>query len=343
VEVNTRVATPIGETFHAEELVVDAASFFLERHDEDVASSGVDAFSIMAPWPGDMFEQAVGRIEHYHRLVEGETRLRLAERPEDIRSSKANAQVAVILGAQDSLFIGNQLARLDTFQRLGLRYMQLTYNDRNLVGDGCAESSDAGLSRFGRQLVKAMPEAGIVMDVTHAGERTALEALKLATAPAIASHANPRALYDNPRNLTDDVIRAIADTGGVVGCTLPSPFNYAGGPELPTLEQFGAAIEYVISLVGEDHVAIGSDLVATAGAYAPELSARLRPDLYEISGPFYNRFGVEPRVRKVQGISTMREYPLLTQLLLDRGHSKATVRKIVGINLMRVHEAVWVS
>lgn len=329
--------------FHSEALVIDAASFFLEGYDADVAASGVDAFSIMAPWPGDMFEQAVARIESYHRLIEGEARLRLAERPADISTAKADGQVALILGAQDSLFVGNQLARLDTFRRLGLRYMQLTYNDRNLVGDGCAEPTDAGLSRFGRELVKAMPQAGLVMDVTHAGANTALEALKLTRAPAIASHANPRALYDNARNLTDDVIRAIADTGGVVGCTLPSPFNYAGGQELPRLEHFAAAIEYVIDLVGEDHVAIGSDLVATAGAYAPGLSARLRPDLYTISGRFYHRFGIEPRVRKVQGISAMSEYPVLTRLLLDRGHAPATVRKVVGLNLLRVHESVWLG
>src|SRR5690606_35311404 len=137
---------------------------------------------------------------------------------------------------QDSLFLGERVGRLDTFRRLGLRYMQLTYNNRNLIGDGCAEPTDAGLSRFGRELVKAMSSSGIVMDVTHAGPRTALEALKLATQPAIASHANPRTLYENARNLTDDVIRAIADTGGVVGCTLPSPFNYAGDGRLPTLD-----------------------------------------------------------------------------------------------------------
>lgn len=81
-----------------EELVVNGANFFLEDHDEDVAASGVDVFGIMAPWPGDMFEQAIGRIEHYHRLAEGETRLRLAERPEGVRSARANGPVAVILG-----------------------------------------------------------------------------------------------------------------------------------------------------------------------------------------------------------------------------------------------------
>ncbi len=329
--------------FHEDALVLDAASFFLEGYDDDIAASGVDSFNIMAPWPGDDFEQAVARLEGYRALVLGEARLRLAEGPADILAAKSQRQVAVVLGAQDSLFMGDDVSRLDTFKKLGLRYLQLTYNYRNLVGDGCAEATDAGLSHFGRELVQALPAAGIVMDVTHAGERTALEALTLVNAPAIASHANPRALYDNPRNLTDDVIRAIADTGGVVGCTLPSPFNYAGGGELPTLEQFAAAIEYVIDLVGDDHVAIGSDLVATAGAYDPELSARLRPDLYTISGTFYHRFGIDPSVRKVQGIKAMREYPVLTQLLLDRGHSPARVHKILGLNLFRVYQRNWLS
>lgn len=332
---------PDPATFHAEALVLDAASFFLQGYDDDIAASGVDSFNIMAPWPADGFEQAVTRIEEYRELVRRDERLVIAERPQDVRAAKERGRKAIVLGAQDSLFIGTRLGRLDTFARLGLRYMQLTYNERNLVGDGCAEPTDAGLSRFGRELVKAMPQAGIVMDVTHAGPRTALEALKLATAPAIASHANPRALYENPRNLTDDVIRAIADTGGVVGCTLPSPFNYAGGEELPTLDDFAAAIEYVIDMVGDDHVAIGSDLVATAGAYHPDLSRRLRPDLFTVSGAFYGKFGTDPQVRKVQGITAMREYPVLSKLLLDRGHSPERVRKVVGLNLLRVYEAVW--
>lgn len=328
-------------SFHEESLVLDAASFFLRGYDEDLVASGVDAFNIMAPWPADGFEQAVVRIEDYRMLAKRDARLTIAEGAEDISVAKAAGKKAIVLGAQDSLFIGNRLERLDTFRRLGLRYMQLTYNDRNLVGDGCAESTDGGLSRFGRELVRAMAEAGIVMDVTHAGPRTALEALELAEAPAIASHANPRALYDNPRNLTDDVIRAIADTGGVVGCTLPSPFNYRGGDRLPTLSDFAGAIEYVIDLVGEDHVAIGSDLVATAGAYHPDLSQRLRPDLFTVSGAFYGRFGTDPKVRKVQGITAMREYPVLTGLLFERGHSPERIRKILGRNLMRVYEAVW--
>lgn len=337
------MTTTDGQNADKPALVLDAASFFLEGYSEDLQSSGVDSFNIMAPWPADGFEQAVTRIEDYHELVRSDERLLVADKAPDIPTAKAAGKKIIVLGAQDSLFLGTRLHRLDTFQRLGLRYMQLTYNERNLVGDGCAEPTDAGLSNFGRELVKAMPAAGIVMDVTHAGTRTALEALRLAKAPAIASHANPRSLYDNPRNLTDDVVRAIADTGGVVGCTLPSPFNYDGADQLPTLDHFAAAIEYVIDLVGDDHVAIGSDLVATPGAYHPDLSRRLRPDLYAISGEFYGKFGIESGVRKVQGITAMREYPVLTELLLRRGHTLERVHRILGLNLLRVYETVWLS
>lgn len=329
--------------FHRDALVMDAASFFLKGFDENIEASGVDSFNIMAPWPGDTLEPAIERIEQYRRMVASDEKLVIAQRANDVTTAKASGQVAVVLGAQDSSFVGGRLARLDTFWRLGLRYMQLTYNYRNAVGDGCAEPSDAGLSVFGRELVKAMPHVGIVLDVTHAGERTALEALKLAKAPAMASHANPRALYDNRRNVSDDIIRAIADTGGIVGCTLPSPFNYAGGEQLPTLEHFARAIEHVIDVVGDDHVAIGSDLVATHGAYHPDLSAALRSDLYAISGGFYGKFGLDPSVRKVQGITTMREYPRLTSLLLERGHAPERVAKIVGGNLLRVYREAWVE
>lgn len=107
--------------------------------------------------------------------------LALAGKASDIPAAKEQGKAAVVLGAQDSLFLGERVGRLDTFRCPGLRYMQLTYNNSNLTGDGYAEPTDVGLSRFGRELVAAMSQSGIVMDVTHAGPRTALESLKLAT------------------------------------------------------------------------------------------------------------------------------------------------------------------
>ena len=326
---------------HAEALVVDAASFFCTGYGPDLEASGVTSLNVMAPWPSDDFESALRRVEGYYRLVAEEPRLRLVSAVEDVREAKRAGHVGLVLGTQNAKLIDDKLTRLESMARLGFRYLQLTYNERNFLGDGCAEPSDAGLSRFGREVVKTLPQVGLVMDLTHAGHRTALEAAQLANAPAMVSHANPRALYDNPRNVHDDVIRAVAEGGGVIGCTLPSPFNWDGGDELPTLTDFVRAIEYVIDLVGEDHVAIGSDLVATPGAYPVELSSSLRGDLFTVSGAFYGRFGTEKRVRKVQGIEELRDYPHITAALLARGHPPERVRKVLGENLLRVYEAVW--
>lgn len=337
----TRTVPDAARALHTSALVLDAASFFCRGYDDDLEASGVTSLNIMAPWPPDDFETAVRRIEAYYHLVAAEPRLRLAAVPEDIPAAKEQGQVALVLGTQNARLIDDRLVRLDTLRRLGLRYLQLTYNTRNFLGDGCAEPSDAGLSRFGREVVKTLPQVGLVMDLTHAGHRTALEALTLAQAPAMISHANPRGLYDNPRNAHDDVIRALADTGGVIGCTLPSPFNWDGSDRLPSVDDFVRAIEYVIDLVGEDHVAIGSDLVATAGAYPAELSQLLRPDLYTVSGAFYGTYGLDKRVRKVQGVSDLRDYPVLTAALLEHGHGEETIRKILGGNLLRVYRAVW--
>jgi membrane dipeptidase len=326
---------------HEQSLVLDAASFFCTGYDDDLAASGVTSLNIMAPWPPDDFEEAVGRTEAYWELVRHEDRLRIVSSTNDIRAAKAAGTVALVLGTQNARLIGDRLVRIETLSRLGLRYVQLTYNERNFIGDGCAEPNDAGLSRFGREVVRTMADVGLVMDVTHAGPRTAREALEVCPNPAMISHANPRGLYDNVRNAPDDVIRALAAKGGVIGCTLPSPFNWAGQDALPTLDDFVRAIEYVVELVGEDHVAIGSDLVATSGAYPTELSLRLRGDLFAISGAFYGRFGIDKAVRKVQGIADIRDYPRLTEALVRHGFSSATVEKIIGANLLRVYGAVW--
>jgi membrane dipeptidase len=334
---------PAAGSLHRDALVMDAASFFCRGYDDDLAASGVDVINVMVPWPADDFDQALQRVEAYYRLVRDEPRLRLMHVAADIPAAKHDGVVGLVMGAKNAHIIGDRVGRLEVLQRLGFRYLQLTYNHRNLIGDGCAEPSDAGLSRFGRDVVAAMNEAGIVVDVTHAGHRTALEALALSKKPALISHANPRGLYDNPRNHHDDVLRALADTGGVIGCSLPSPFNWSGEDRLPTLDDFARAIEYVIDLVGEDHVAFGSDVVVTTGAYPTELSGSLRSDLYLVSGAFYGKFGVEKRVRKVQGIEDYRDLPRITEVLARRGHGEDRIRKVLGENLLRVYTEAWVG
>jgi membrane dipeptidase len=149
-------------------------------------------------------------------------RIRIARSVSDMRAAKAAGEVSVVLHFQGSDPIEDQLNFLNVFQASGLRVMQITYNSRNRLGDGCFEPTDAGLSKFGRQVIARMEELSIAVDVAHAGNRTALEVVEAATRPVVVTHANARALFDTPRNMTDDVIRAVAASGGVIGvCAVP--------------------------------------------------------------------------------------------------------------------------
>jgi len=219
-----------------------------------------------------------------------------------------------------------------------VRTIQLTYNTRNLLGDGVDEASDAGLSKLGRALVREMNEVGILVDLSHVGRRTSLDAIEASAQPCVFTHSNPRALVDVPRNITDEQIRAVARRGGVVGCSCFPPLVWRGeGP--PTLDDFVDAIDYVAQLVGVDHVAIGSDSEATTGAYPPELRASLRRQFAGTTGGFHSRFPLgQPVVGLEDGLG---DWPKITRRLLERGYEPADVRKIIGGNLMRVFEQVW--
>src|SRR5262249_19127189 len=143
------------------------------------------------------------------------------------------------------------------FEACGLRAMQLTYNSRNRLGDGCFEPTDAGLSKFGKKVIKRMEELSVAVDLAHAGIRTTLDAAATATRPIIVSHANVRALCDTPRNLTDEEIRAVASTGGVIGaCAFPFFITRSSTADLDKLIDH---IDYISRLVGPQHVGLGFD------------------------------------------------------------------------------------
>jgi membrane dipeptidase len=231
-----------------------------------------------------------------------------------------------------------------------MRVVQLTYNERNFAGDGCLEPDDAGLSFYGRRLLAEMELFGLVLDLSHCGQRTSMEALAASTQPVIISHAGMRGLTgDNPRCLTDDQLRAVATTGGVVGVTSYAPFNWRGGAERPTLDNLLEAIDYAVQTAGIDHVGIGTDNVVepggypqsvrdraamTYGAYAPDNTVRTRRYYTEVTA------GVS-RDDQLDGFAGMQHLPRVTQGLLDRGYADGDVQKVIGGNFLRVFRQVW--
>ena len=177
----------------------------------------------------------------------------------DIERVRNAGKVGVLLAFEGAEPLGYDLAALRLFYAVGLRMMSLTWSRRNAFGDGAWENeSRGGLTRLGRQAVAEMNRLGIVVDVSHASDRTAWDLLEVATGPVIASHSNARALREHPRNLPDDLLRAIAQTGGVIGVTAV-PGVHLDQPG--TLAAWVDHLEHVVEVAGIDHVGIGADFI----------------------------------------------------------------------------------
>jgi membrane dipeptidase len=326
-----------GETLHRESIVIDGTSFFC-RDAGRLLNAGVTAINTTTAWPDDDFELAAWRIEEYYALVRRDASLAIVERADDIPRLKREGRVGIIVAFQNARPIGSRLERVETLWRLGVRTIQLTYNTRNFLGDGVFETHDAGLSAFGREAVRELNRVGIVVDLSHGGRRSTLDAIDVSEAPCVFTHSNPHALVPVARNITDEQIRAVAAKGGVVGCSTFPPLVWKGG-DPPTLDDFIDCIDYVVNLVGIDHVSIGTDSEATKGAYPPELRASLRRLYSATTGGFHARF---PQGQPVVGLEEgLGDWPNITRRLLERGYSRDDVQKIVGGNLLRVFRQVW--
>ena len=325
------------EALHRESVVIDGTSFFC-RDAERLLAAGVTAINTTTPWPDDDLETATWRIEEYYALVRRELGLAIVERAEDILRIKREGRAGIILACQNARPIGSRLERVETLWRLGVRTIQLTYNTRNFVGDGVFEDTDAGLSKFGRQVVREMNRVGILVDLSHVGRRTSLEAIEISEKPCVFTHSNPHALVPVPRNITDEQIKAVAATGGLVGCSSFPPLVWKGGGP-PTLDDFVDCIDYLVNLVGVDHVAIGTDSEASKGAYPPELRASLRRAYSGTTGTFHQQF---PQGSPLDGLEDgLGDWPNITRRLLERGYRPDDVRKIIGGNFFRVVQEVW--
>ncbi len=250
-----------------------------------------------------------------------------------IREAKRDGKLGIVFGVQG---IGPKIegdpTLLRILHRLGLRVATLTQNDRSALGGGCMDPTDSGLTQFGRACVREMNRVGILVDLAHAGERTALEALALSSTACLISHANVRSLAEHPRNVSDGVLRALAATGGVIGITAYAPFLRDRSAGRPTLEQFLDHICYVAELIGVAHVGIGSDhfdcesevRYADFGSWFPDSQRGYALD--EVN---------------VLGFESVDDWPALTEALSRRGFSDAETLEILGGNHLRVFAAAW--
>lgn len=316
---------------------------FSPRAIEEIRASGLTACSMTVNDVGnglEAWDHTVASIGQVNQVIaDNDDVCTKALSAGDIRTAKAAGKLAFIFNCQDTSLVGPELDRIATLKGLGVRIVQLTYNNRNLSGDGCLEPANGGLSKLGRATIARIEKERLLLDLSHSGQRTVAEGIQAATRPMTISHTGCRDLHDNPRNQYDAELRACAQKGGVVGIYW-MPFLVANGK--PTGADLVRHMEHAVRICGEDHVSIGTDNIL----YKTPIDDKAR----EQQKQFYER-------RSKAGIAAPGEGPdifnivaewdshmrfrLLADGLSRAGWSSARIDKVLGGNLMRLYQESW--
>ncbi|WP_129776411.1 dipeptidase [Peristeroidobacter soli] len=318
-----------------------------EAHLKDVRDSGLTAVLItLGPVgttpPDAAFKDLVRGLIDVDRDIERHpdtfARIRTAA---DITAAKKAKRTGLIYGVQDGVAFETDLELLEDLYQLGLRVVQPTYNRRNLIGDGCMEPANAGLSRTGVETIERLNSLGILVDLSHCGRQTSADAIRVSKKPVAFTHTGAAAVVDHPRHRTDAELRAVADKGGVSGVFF---MPYLTGGKQPTAADIIRHLDHMINVAGEDHVSLGTD-----GTISPAV----------LDQKYKDAFAADTRNRKAKGIAapgetedgylfandlnTPRRFETLSQMLADRGYSATRIEKILGRNLLRVFGDAWGS
>ncbi|WP_028030898.1 dipeptidase [Gemmobacter nectariphilus] len=283
------------------------------------------SMTIGADW--DRPEPTLRHFAQQRRYFENRSDLcQIVDSVEDIRAAKRDGKLGIGFHLQGASPLGYDPALIDTWYRLGIRWMILCYNTRNPLGDGCHEPENAGLSLLGRAFVAEANRVGMMLDISHAGIRTSLDIIELSEKPVVASHSSARAVKNHERNVTDEQIRALAAKGGVVGINSIGAFltddNSSG---------VGAVmrhIDHIAQLVGPQHVGLGLDTVF----YQPFMTK-----LYD-SGPLMAQRGYP---RPPWADVKPEALPELVEALDRHGYDEAAILGILGENFLRVAAQTW--
>jgi membrane dipeptidase len=307
---------------------------FTEADLQEFRDSGITVFHPAVGLGGlESYSTALQFFASWNGFVAGndQTFMRI-DSPGDLERVKASGKIGVLMGLQNSDHF-RRVADVDLFHGLGQRVSQLTYNSQNRIGSGSTERVDGGLSDFGAAIVERMNEVGMAIDVSHSGDQTTLDAFEVSKQPVLITHSNSRTVADgHPRCKSDEAIRAMARSGGVMGITGVRMFVKAQEPT--TIEHVIDHFDHVRDLVGVEHLGVGSDMDLWGyDAMPPEHNARLRA-AYKGSYGFRDRIDIE-------GLDHPKRMYDLTEGLIRRGYSDAAIEGILGGNFRRVLGQIW--
>lgn len=309
----------------------------------DARASGLTAVNITLGYvggPDEPYEYTVKTIGMWDAVLRAHERdLVKVWTAADVLKAKSENRIGVIYGFQNAAMMGNDASRVDTFADLGVRVIQLTYNPANQLGDGSMAPENRGLTAFGREVVARLNDKRIMVDLSHSGQNTCLDAARASKAPISINHTGCRALCDLPRNKTDEELRLVASKGGFIGIYF-MPFLKPDSH--PHAEDVVAHIEHALNVCGEDHVGIGTDGDVTAiddmDAYRTYIRKQIADRAMNGLGATGETPDTYPFVIDLRGPDQFRK---LAGMLKTRGHTEARIEKILGRNFLRFAEDVW--
>jgi len=309
----------------------------------DAHASGEAAVNVTLGYvfgPEAPFETTVADLKHWDGLVAAHPRdLIKVLTTADIARAKAERKIGLIYGFQNAAMMGDDAGRVDTFADMGVRVIQLTYNNANQLGDGSMAPQGRGLTPFGREVVERLNARRVMVDLSHSGRQICLDAARASKQPISINHTGCRALVDLPRNKTDEELKLVADKGGFVGVYFMPFLNVSGHA---TAADVVAHIEHALNVCGEDHVGIGTDGGTTPiddlEAYKAALSKEHDDRVAKGIAAAGERADTHPFVDDLRGSDQFRK---LYRLLAARGHKPARIEKILGANFVRYARDIW--
>lgn len=329
------------QSVHDAATIIDCRdpTFLLYRQTRDekgeywdtIAASGLSAIVVDVPWTEDDFREASLNFAAWHERIAAHPQTMLVRQASDISAAKDHGRVGFVLSSQTPTIIENDLLLLRALYEQGLRVMEMTYQKANLLADGCGEPRGGGLTAFGKKAVAEMNRLGIAIDLSHASDRTMVETIVESAEPVFFSHSNGRGRVTHARNVPDDTLRELAARGGVCGISAYSAFLKEGGGETGTdLTDYVAMVDYVVDLIGIDHVGMGFDV----GEFRTHEEAAL-------IGGGNPKLTHDPSTRYVKELMTRSRLPLLTEALLNAGYDEESVHKFLGGNVLKFFARVW--
>lgn len=322
---------------HRSSLVIDCSSVLKQEpsHIERARAGGVTVTNHTVTRVSSDLAQALREVNSCRRWIDANPNdVLLCLGVDDIYEAKRSNREAVIFGPQNTEFLGTDVDFVGTFYDLGVRIMQLTYQRQNWVGSGCGEARDGGVTTFGKKVIAAMDDLGMIVDISHCGHQTGMDAIALSKNPVLITHGHPAVLSPHVRAKEDYLLKALADKGGVIGLTAMSYFMYWQDrpTEWPNVTRWVEHLKYLIDLIGIDHVGVGLDFdeTNTPEKWAADIAAH--PE-------FKTDWTWD--TKRIQNLTHAGEEMNVTRCLVWAGFSDAEIKKILGENFLRVFKQVW--